>query len=84
MACLVGCGMMGREHIHNLQLIGGEVAVIVEPDSAMRSRAGELAPKARFADSVDELLGSTDINALIVATPARDAGPLHVRRALSL
>ena len=38
---LLGCGMMGREHIHNLHLTGAEVAVIAEPDEAMKSKARE-------------------------------------------
>lgn len=66
---LLGCGMMGREHIHNLQLIGAEITVIAEPDEAMRSKASELAPKARLVDSVDALLASTDVDALVIATP---------------
>ena len=33
---LIGCGMMGREHIRNIALIpGARVAAIFEPDAAM-------------------------------------------------
>ena len=39
---LLGCGMMGQEHIHNLLLTGAEVAVIAEPDEGMKSRARKL------------------------------------------
>jgi len=66
---LLGCGMMGREHILNLQLMGAEVAVIAEPDSAMKSKASELAPKAVLVDSAEELLNSSQLDALVIATP---------------
>jgi len=66
---LLGCGMMGQEHIHNIQLSGAEVAAIVEPNDAMRSRASELAPKAKLLKSADELINSTELDALVIATP---------------
>lgn len=69
---LIGCGMMGREHIHNLKLIGAEIALIAEPDETMRQRAGELASRAKLVNSADELLALADkheLDALVVATP---------------
>jgi predicted dehydrogenase len=66
---LLGCGMMGREHIHNLLLTGAEIAVIAEPDAGMKARASELAPKARMVNSAEELLKSTQLDALVIATP---------------
>lgn len=66
---LLGCGMMGREHIHNLHLTGAEVAVIAEPDEAMKSKARELAPEAKLVNSTEELLDSTQLDALVIATP---------------
>jgi predicted dehydrogenase len=61
--------MMGQEHIRNLQLTGAEVAVIAEPDEAMKSKASELAPKATLVDSAEELLDSSQLDALVIATP---------------
>jgi myo-inositol 2-dehydrogenase/D-chiro-inositol 1-dehydrogenase len=66
---LLGCGMMGQEHIRNLHLTGAEVAVIAEPDEAMKSKAGELAPEASLVDSLEELLDSTRLDAIVIATP---------------
>ena len=66
---LLGCGMMGREHIRNLRLIGSDVVVIAEPDEAMRSKARELAPEAMLVDSLEDLLDSTQLDALVIATP---------------
>ena len=66
---ILGCGMMGREHIRNLQLTGAEVAVIAEPDAAMKSKASELAPEAVLVDSAEELLNASQLDALVIATP---------------
>lgn len=66
---LLGCGMMGQEHIRNLQLTGAEVTVIAEPDEVMKSKASELAPQATLVDSAEELLDSSQLDALVIATP---------------
>lgn len=67
---LVGCGMMGREHIRNLGLLKDvAVTAIFEPDAEMRARAAALAPGARFAESLDDLLGADDLDALVIASP---------------
>lgn len=65
---LLGCGMMGREHIRNILLLGGaEIAAILEPDAGMRARAAALAPAARLVATLPELLDG--IEALVIATP---------------
>ena len=66
---LLGCGMMGQEHILNIQLSGAEVAAIVEPDSNMRARAAQLAPQAMQLSSVEQLIDSSELDALLIATP---------------
>jgi len=66
---LLGCGMMGQEHIHNIQLSGAEVAAIVEPDASMRAKASELAPQAMLLNSMDDLIKSSELDALLIATP---------------
>ena len=74
---IIGCGMMGQEHLRNLALVNGaEVAVIFEPDAGMRARAAALAPKAQMVGSVAELLAHTNLDALLVASP----NDLHVRQ----
>ena len=46
---IIGCGMMGQEHIRNISLLeDAEVAAIFEPDSQMRTEASVLAPDATF------------------------------------
>ena len=54
---IIGCGMMGQEHLHNIALLDDtSVAVIFEPDAAMAKKALEIVPDARFASSLDDLL----------------------------
>lgn len=67
---VIGCGMMGQEHLRNIALLPGScVAAIFEPDTAMRQRAAALAPDARFVGSIEELLDIPEINCLLIASP---------------
>ncbi len=67
---IIGCGMMGQEHLRNIALIPqAEVVAIFEPDAAMRARAAELAPAARFVETVDAVLACRDVNCLLIASP---------------
>ena len=54
---IVGCGMMGREHLANIALMEDAVAsVIYEPDPDMAAAAVAVAPQASLAGNVDALL----------------------------
>lgn len=67
---IIGCGMMGQEHLRNIALVpGARVAAIFEPDAGMRARAAELAPEAIFVDSLAAVLGHADVNCLLIASP---------------
>lgn len=67
---IIGCGMMGQEHLRNIALLeGASVAAIYEPDAAMRARAAEAAPSARMVESVADLLEVPEINCLLIASP---------------
>ncbi len=67
---MIGCGMMGQEHIRNLALLpGSEVAAIFEPDAAMAAAAAALAPGARRAGSVADVLAEPALDALVIASP---------------
>ena len=66
----IGCGMMGQEHLRNLAMIKGtEVIAIYEPDAAMRSESARLVPKARFAESEEEVIRAEDVDALVITSP---------------
>ncbi len=68
---IIGCGMMGQEHLRNIALMDdiAEVVAIFEPDTEMRNAARALAPQARFHDSVVDLLADPGITALLIASP---------------
>ncbi|MBK8458721.1 MAG: Gfo/Idh/MocA family oxidoreductase [Phyllobacteriaceae bacterium] len=62
--------MMGQEHIRNINLLpDAHVAAIVEPDPGMMAAALALAPQARPATSIAELLSGADIDCILVASP---------------
>ena len=66
----IGCGMMGQEHLRNLALVKGAVAVaIFEPNAAMQKLAASFAPSAVLVDSLDALLARTDIDAWVITSP---------------
>lgn len=67
---IIGCGMMGQEHLRNIALLDGAcVSAIFEPDAAMRQTAKDIAPQAAFFPSVNAMLGSADIDCLVIASP---------------
>jgi len=67
---LIGAGMMGREHIRNLELVrDAELVAICEPNAEQRELAHALAPKADLETDLDRFLEREDLDALVVATP---------------
>jgi predicted dehydrogenase len=67
---IIGCGMMGQEHLRNIALLdGAKVAAIYEPDAGMRAAASALAPEARMVGSVAEVLAVPEVNCLLIASP---------------
>ena len=67
---IVGCGMMGREHIRNIALMDdATVSAILEPDPDMRTAALALAPDAVIVDSLDALLVHRPLDCLLIASP---------------
>ncbi|SIT14152.1 Predicted dehydrogenase [Roseivivax lentus] len=74
---IIGAGMMGQEHIRNIQLLGdARVDAIMEPDLEQRGRAGAIAPDAVMVDSVRDLLARQSVDVLLIASPNH----LHVRQ----
>jgi len=67
---LLGCGMMGTEHIRNIQLLDNcHVYAIHEPDDGMRSLATIAAPGVRFHGSLEELVTDPELDCLVIASP---------------
>lgn len=67
---IIGCGMMGQEHIKNIHLLDNtEIAAIFEPNLDMRAKAKELAPNATFTQSIAELMAIQSLDCLLIASP---------------
>ena len=76
---LVGAGAFGEKHLDAMQNIhGAQIATVV---STSREEAGKLASRYGIADagdSYEQMLGRSDIDAVILTTPT----PLHARQAI--
>lgn len=67
---LIGCGMMGQEHLHNIALLEGTcVSAIFEPDPDMAAAAQAIAPEAAIVGSVQELLAVAALDCIVIASP---------------
>ncbi|MEP3275247.1 MAG: Gfo/Idh/MocA family oxidoreductase [Stappiaceae bacterium] len=67
---VIGSGMMGQEHIRNINLLGKSVTAVADPNEAMRTGAAELAGNGclAFADYKD-LLSANVADCLLIASP---------------
>ena len=67
---LIGCGMMGQEHLRNIALLSDvSVAAIFEPDPVMAEVALTFAPDATLVDSIDELLRIKCLDCIVIVSP---------------
>jgi predicted dehydrogenase len=67
---IIGCGMMGQEHLRNIALLpGASVSGIFEPDDTMAAASLALAPGARRAASLAEVVTAADVDSLLIASP---------------
>jgi myo-inositol 2-dehydrogenase / D-chiro-inositol 1-dehydrogenase len=67
---IIGCGMMGQEHLRNIALLpGAQVKRIFEPDAQMLSGSLALAPGAQSAASLAEVVQAEDVDCLLIASP---------------
>lgn len=67
---IIGCGMMGQEHLRNIALLPNTcVTAIFEPNAPMRAEAALLAPKARFVDGIESLLAVADLDCIVIVSP---------------
>lgn len=67
---IIGCGMMGREHLRNIALLPDtRVAAIFEPDPEQAELALAIAPTAQLVGSLQELLAIDDLDCLVVVSP---------------
>ncbi|MGB0795939.1 MAG: Gfo/Idh/MocA family protein, partial [Paracoccaceae bacterium] len=67
---IIGCGMMGHEHLSNIALLDGtNIAAIYEPDREMAASAFKAAPNAIMATSIEHLLSVSNLDCLVIASP---------------
>lgn len=67
---IVGCGMMGQEHLRNIALLpGASVTRIFEPDDGMAQGSLALAPGAHRVGSLAEVVQAPDVDCLLIASP---------------
>ncbi len=67
---LIGCGMMGHEHIKNINLLPhGRVSVVYDPMDELAESAALLAEGAHVASSLEDLLAYKDLDALVIVSP---------------
>lgn len=67
---IIGCGMMGQEHLRNIALLpDAQVSAIFEPDPATAKDASQFAPNAKFCDSIESLLAIEELDCIVVASP---------------
>ncbi|MGX9356029.1 Gfo/Idh/MocA family protein [Roseobacteraceae bacterium S113] len=67
---ILGCGMMGQEHIRNIALLeDAAVTAVYEPNPEMLSETRKLVPEARVADTIISLVMGDDIDCLVIVSP---------------
>ncbi|WP_299194239.1 Gfo/Idh/MocA family oxidoreductase [uncultured Erythrobacter sp.] len=71
---IIGCGMMGREHMSNLALVpGAELVAIADPFEGSRKaaeyHAGRLGQSVQLFDDNAKMLAATKPDAVIIASP---------------
>ncbi len=74
---LIGCGMMAREHILNINLLPkGRVTVVYDPVTELAESAATLAQDAHVATSIEDLLALENLDAVVIVSP----NYLHVQQ----
>jgi myo-inositol 2-dehydrogenase/D-chiro-inositol 1-dehydrogenase len=67
---LIGCGMMGQEHLRNIALLSGvEIAAVFEPDPGMQDLATRLAPQARMVTGIEDVFATPGLDAVLITSP---------------
>ena len=67
---IIGCGMMGQEHLRNIALLPeARVAAVFEPNELMANAAKAIAPNAQLCGSLGELLALDLLDCLLIASP---------------
>lgn len=77
---VIGTGYWGIHHVRVFAALpGAELTWVCDVDEGARVRARKLAPEARCATSADDVLAADDVDAVVIATPARSHAALACR-----
>lgn len=67
---IIGCGMMGLEHINNLNLLdGAKVTAVYDPVSELAAAAAQRAGGAVVSESIEGLLLNNELDAIVIVSP---------------
>lgn len=73
---IIGCGMMGQEHMRNIALLkNARVAAIFEPNEIMANAAKAIEPNAQMCATLEDLLDRDDLDCLLVVSPNHEHVP---------
>lgn len=68
---ILGCGRWGINHVKTAhQLFGSKLILVSDPVPEAESRVKKISDAIRFSTKIDEVINCSDIDAVIVATPA--------------
>lgn len=67
---IIGCGGMGKGHLHSLEHIPeAEVVALADTHAPNLQATSEIAPEARAYEDYQDLLACDDVDAVVIATP---------------
>ncbi len=67
---MIGCGMMGQEHLRNIALLADtKVTAIFEPDAGMCERSKAFAPEAAFYESLEAIIAAENVDCWVITSP---------------
>lgn len=67
---VIGCGMMGVEHIKNLDLLdGAKVHAVYDPVKTLADEAAQLAGGAIVSESIKDLASINELDAIVIVSP---------------
>lgn len=66
---MIGCGYWGKNLIRNFDELGA-LAIVCDVTPEGRALAAELAPSVEIAANIERAVGASEVNGVVIATPA--------------
>ena len=68
---IIGCGRWGINHVKTANnLLGTNLRTVFDPNPSARKAVSDISPTINCVDRIDLLLNNTEINSVVIATPA--------------